>query len=154
MASIRDIDRGMLGISKLVAKLQDTTLDVGVFSDAVNTEEKDVRYVADYAITNEYGSDHIPARSFMRSTIDEQGAKWTRSLADVFMQVSANGKNIDAELYKIGAIARSDIVSKIDSNINPPNALSTIKKKGASKNKTLIDHGILRNSIEARMAKK
>jgi hypothetical protein len=154
MANVRDIDKGLKKILSSFRELTKTSLNVGVFSDAVNTKEKGASYVADYAITNEYGSKNIPERSFMRSTIDEQGNKWTNSLADVFTNVAKNNLDLNKQLYKTGAIARNDIIAKIDSNINPPNAPSTIKKKGMSKNKTLIDTGILRSSIEARIERK
>ena len=154
MANVQDIDRGMKKIMSSLGELTKTSLNVGVFSDAINSKEKDTSYVADYAITNEYGSEHIPARSFMRSTIDEQGDTWTNSLADAFMNVAKNGLNINKQLYKTGAVARNDIIDKIDSNINPPNAPSTIKKKGLLKNKTLIDTGVLRSSIEAKIERK
>lgn len=154
MANVRDIDKGLKKILSSFRELTKTSLNVGVFSDAVNSKEKGTDYVADYAITNEYGSKHIPERSFMRSTIDEQGDKWTNSLADAFLSVSKNGNDINKQLYKTGAIARNDIIAKIDNNINPPNAPSTIKKKGLTKNKTLIDTGVLRSSIEARIENK
>jgi hypothetical protein len=152
MAQVKDIDRGMNGITKLVAKLRDTALDVGVFSDAINTET--TSYVAEYAIVNEYGSGHIPERSFMRRAVDEKGEEWNKNMADMFMHLAEKGGNVDKELYKIGAQARDDIVDKICSNINPPNATATIAKKGPLKNRTLIDDGFLRRSIEARISKK
>lgn len=153
MASVKDTDKGMSGFLSAVSKLQKKTLKVGVFSDAVNNEQKGITYVADYAIANEYGTSRIPERSFMRSTIDECQDQWSKSMADVLMDITQGKKNIDTELYKIGAIARKDIIAKIGSDISPKNAPATIKKKGASKNKTLIDSGVLRSSIEARIEK-
>jgi hypothetical protein len=154
MASIQDKDKGMLSIEKMLAELRKTRINVGVFSDAINNEEKKPIYVADYAATNEYGTDKIPERSFMRSTFDEEHEKWLRQIKGVISDVTA-GKinNIDNEIYKIGAVARSDIINKIDSNINPPNAPATIRRKGIHKSKTLIDHGVLRSSIEARSSR-
>ena len=66
MANVRDIDKGLKKILSSFRELTKTSLNVGVFSDAVNTKEKDVSYVADYAITNEYGSKHIPERGSLR----------------------------------------------------------------------------------------
>jgi hypothetical protein len=154
MAVVRDTDKGMLNIQKMLKGLRKTTLSVGVFSDAVNSTGKNTSYAADYAITNEYGDDHVPERSFMRSTLDEKQEEWSKLMGDVLADTTDGKRNIEREIYKIGAIARKDIIAKIDSNINPPNAPSTLKKKGKGKNKTLIDQGVLRNSIEARIGKK
>lgn len=155
MALVEDIDRGLLNIKKVLKELKKTTLSVGVFSDSVNTKEKNVTYVADYAITNEYGSKHmnIPARSFIGSTADEQQKKWAKSLDKVWDKGVQGAQNIDRELYKIGALARRDIIAKINSNIYPPNSDATKKRKGKKKNKTLIDDGFLIKSIEARIIK-
>lgn len=43
---------------------------------------------------------------------------------------------------------RNEIVKKINSNVPPPNAPSTIKQKGSSK--TLIDTGNMVNSVDMR----
>jgi predicted molibdopterin-dependent oxidoreductase YjgC len=153
MSNIKDTDRGMSGFLKAVSELKKSSLKVGVFSDAVNNEQKGAAYVADYAIANEYGTERIPERSFLRSTIDEKHDEWSKGLSDVLMNAAKNKTSIDNELYKIGAIARSDIIDKIDSDISPKNAPATIKKKGAGKNKTLVDTGVLRSSIEARIGR-
>lgn len=155
---VRDRNLGMFNIQKMLNHLKKASLSVGIFSDAVNREGKTNAYVADYAITNEYGSENIPERSFMRSTIDEKQEEWSKLMEVTLLGAVQNKENyqqnIDKELYKIGAIARRDIIAKIDSNINPPNSPSTIKRKGNRKNKTLIDDGVLRSSIEARIGEK
>jgi hypothetical protein len=154
MASVSDKDKGMANIQKMLKELKKTNLSVGVFSDVTNTEAKPTTYVADYAIANEYGIGHIPERSFMRSTVNEKRDEWSKLLSNVFMELVQGHGNAERELYEIGGIVRKDIIAKIDSNINPPNAPSTRKKKGESKNKTLIDHGDLRRSIKARITTK
>ena len=152
MASVKDKDLGMEKIMKLLGKFKKTRINVGVFSSSINSEGKKPVYVADYATANEYGTDKVPERSFVRSTFDEKEASWSKEMENVLDAITSGKlKNIDSEIYKIGAMARTDIINKIDSNINPPNAPATIKKKGIHKNKTLIDDGILRQSIEARI---
>lgn len=154
MGRIIDIDRGMNNLRKQLQKLQKTKIKVGVFSDATNSKGKNTQYVADYAIANEYGRGNIPERSFVRSTIDEKQEKWCKLMQTTIDHITKiNNNKLDSDLYKIGEIARSDIICKIDSNINPPNAPATIKRKG-SKNKTLIDNGILRASIAAKIEQK
>jgi hypothetical protein len=152
--SVRDTDKGMHSIHKMLKDLKKMSLSVGVFSEAVNTEEKPTTYVADYAIANEYGIGHIPERSFLRSTVNEKQDEWSNLLSNLFKDAAQGKKNAEKELYEIGGIVRKDIIAKIDSNINPPNAPSTRAKKGKRKNKTLIDHGFLKRSIEARITTK
>jgi hypothetical protein len=151
---IKDKDSGLISVQKMLKGLKKMNLSVGVFSDAVNTEEKTQTYVADYAIANEYGIGHIPERSFIRSTVNEKQDEWSKLMGNVLLEAFEGKQNLDTGIYKVGAIARRDIIAKIDSNINPPNAPSTIKKKGVRKNKTLIDHGVLRSSIEAKLGMK
>ena len=159
MAVVTDKDKGMFAFQKMLKELKKTTLSVGVFSDVKNTEAKPTTYVADYAIANEYGIGHIPERSFMRSTVNEKQNEWSKLMSNVFMDVAQGKRNAEKELYEVGGIVRKDIIAKIDSNINPPNRPSTLRKKnlrnkGKRKNKTLIDHGVLKRSIEARITTK
>jgi len=141
------------GIFQSLKKLKKVSIEVGVFADSKNTKSKPVAYVADYAIANEFGTDKIPERSFIRSTTDEQESKWQNQLdkvADSLM--TATDEEFDRKLYEVGQLVRSDIIKKIDSNIPPVNAPSTKKKKlKQGKARTLIDTGILRNSIEAKI---
>lgn len=165
MAVVKDIDHGMKSIRQLIKQIKNTNIKVGVFAGAVNSKSAGksksktakTQYVADYAIANEYGHGHIPERSFIRSTVEEQKDKWSGLMSDVLYRATSGNADNQATksgIYKVGAVARSDIIAKIDSNINPPNSPATIAKKGAHKNKTLIDDGVLRTSIEARIGDK
>jgi len=141
------------GIFQSLKKLKKISLEVGVFADSKNTNSKPLTYVADYAIANEFGTEKIPKRSFMRSTADEQKTEWQDQLENVADNViNGNKQGVERKMYKVGQLARRDIIDKIDSNITPVNAPSTKKKKlKQGKNKTLIDTGILRGSIEAKV---
>lgn len=100
-------------------------------------------------IQQERGSIVIPERSFMRTTFDEKKAEWfefvKRQLNNVFEF------KIDAQtLYaRLGARMVGDIQEKITDLDAPPNAPSTISKKGSSN--PLIDSGGLRRSITFRV---
>ena len=148
---MKDIDKG---IFKSLKKLKNISLEVGVFADARNNDSGQVAFVADYAIANEFGTYDIPERSFIRSTSDEQGKKWQNAMDKVVDSVIAgvSSTNVENELYQVGQTVRRDIIEKIDSNIAPENAPATKKQKlKRSKNRTLIDSGHLRQSIEARI---
>jgi hypothetical protein len=146
---MKDIDNGIFTSLK---KLKNVTIEVGIFSDSTNNTGKKATYVADYAIANEFGTSKIPERSFVRSTADSESGKWQQSLDKIADQVITNqANNTEKAIYEAGQLVRSDIIKKIDSNIAPTNAPATSKKKlKQGKTKTLIDTGILRNSIEAR----
>ena len=154
---MKDIDKGVF---KKLKRMKKMSLEVGVFADAKNPDAAGTAYVAEYARYNEYGAKvgqkgEIPRRSFLRSTEKDQKKKWAQYLADIVNDVIATDGdvNIETELYKVGDIARKDIINKIDSNIQPKNAESTRfkKHKKGKKQKTLIDTGALRQSIEARI---
>jgi hypothetical protein len=147
---MKDIDKG---IFNSLRKLKNISLEVGVFADAKNTDDTPASYIADYALANEFGTKNIPARSFIRSSTDEQKHKWQKAMDDVLSSlIEGRDANLDNKLYEVGQIVRGDIIQKIDSNITPVNALSTQKKKlKQGKTKTLIDTGALRQSIEVRL---
>ena len=101
------------------------------------------------AAVNEFGSadGHVPERSYLRSTIDENQKKY------LDMLTKATGDTIDKgagamrrELGKVGAVATADVQRKIRDLREPPNAPSTIAKKGSDN--PLIDTGRLRQSID------
>ena len=153
---MKDIDKGFF---KKLKRMKKMSLEVGVFADAKNPDAAGTAYVAEYARYNEEGvkgkngNQRIPQRSFMRSTEKKQRKKWSAKLGNIVDKVIATDSdlNVDDELYKVGDIARKDIINKIDSNIGPENAESTKKRKGPKKTQTLIDTGALRQSIEARI---
>lgn len=87
----------------------------------------------------------IPMRSFIRSTVDEKQGDY-HAIATRLM-----GRIIRGELTKFDALSlmgqqiEKDIKRKITTLKYPPNAPSTIKKKGSSN--PLIDTGHMRSSI-------
>lgn len=153
MSNIKDKDLGLKNIKKLLKWLKNTKIKVGVFADATNTKKTDTTYVADYAIANEYGTKNIPERSFMRSSAHDNEDTWNKEMETSLINALDGGNDvIKTRLYNIGQRVRSDIIKKIDSNILPQNAPSTQKRKlKQGKNKTLVDTGALRQSIEARI---
>lgn len=81
---------------------------------------------ATVAFFNEYGTENIPPRPFMRITADTKSEAWVKALA---IRLKA-GDSVEDALHKIGGIARSHMVGVIASDVGPPNAESTIKRKG------------------------
>lgn len=103
--------------------------------------------IAGYGTYNEFGTDKIPQRSFLRSTYDEQINKWRRFIETTIksilkLDVAAPVKEWD----KLGHLAVGKVRQKLSSNIPPPNAPATVKKKGEGKT-TLFDTGALLKAI-------
>ena len=114
---------------------------------------KDSPYtVAEIAAVHEFGSSdgHIPERSYIRSTLDENRGAYLTSLAETAK--TAVDKGLPATktaLGRLGARVSADIKRKITAFDSPPNAPSTIAKKGSDN--PLIDTGTLRRAITWRV---
>lgn len=134
------------GYAKVIATIRDVAtghVTVGVHGDA--GDEQDGTPLAVVAAANEFGTETIPARSFIRSTIDESKEE-IRSVQRRALTAVVLGRITPARgLGIIGQLVQSKIQAKIASNIPPPNAPATIAKKGSSR--TLIDSGNLRQAI-------
>ncbi len=113
-------------------RIKELQITVGVFGEEA----------AEVAFYNEYGTKHIPARSFIRSTLAEHQRDIVRFYVESFQKYN------DA---KMAAAATSQyierlIVAKIASGRFTSNAPATIKKKG--RNQPLIDTGRMMNSVK------
>lgn len=142
---IKDTDKGFLAIKKALLSLKKKEIKVGILEGA-GKNAKTGTLIVDYAIANEYGTSKIPERSFMRSTYDEKQQEWNKTLDKIVSSVvEGNINDIEQKINFVGVQMVNDIKEKIDSNIPPLLAETTIKRKGSSR--TLIDTGIMRASI-------
>lgn len=143
-----DRDRGWNGQIRRLLGLGNLGVSVGVHDDA--GESEDGVPVAEYAAINEYGSDdgHVPERSFLRSTLDEQEGKYARELEKA-VDRTLDGVPLKAALLPLAQMARADVQHKIESHVPPANAPSTVKRKGHGD--TLEETGLLHDSISAKV---
>lgn len=142
---IKDTDKGFLAIKKALLKLKKKEIKVGIHEGA-GKNAKTGTLIVDYAIANEYGTNKIPERSFMRSTYEEKEKQWNKALDRIVGGiVEGDVNNIEQKISFVAEQMVNDIKDKIDSNIPPPLSEATIKRKGSSK--TLIDTGIMKTSI-------
>ena len=88
-----------------------------------------------------FGNDKIPARPWLDVGV-EQGNK---EYLDVIEEGIADGLSQDQILEQVGAIAAGYAQQYITDLDTPPNAPSTVKKKGS--NNPLIDTGAMRASV-------
>lgn len=147
-----DIDMGGKAIFKQLKNLADAQVFVGVFSDE-EPYDKDGRSVgvAQVAFWNEYGTENIPERSFIRSAFDENRVSLKKIMDDSLGELLDGRATHTKALNKAGAALRKMIKAKIIAFRSPANAPSTIAKKGFDN--PLIDTKKLLNSIEYKKMK-
>jgi hypothetical protein len=147
MAQSRVVDRD-LGYKRFIRNLEalgkaDPIIEVGV---RASTAGADLVLIA---TVNEFGSanGHVPERSFIRSTADENREKYGRlSQRAVTRGIDKGVGEFERELGKVGAVMAGDVQRKIITLSRPPNAPSTIAKKGSDS--PLVDTGRLGQSID------
>ena len=153
---VKDIDKGFKDLEKRLREFKKIVVKVGVQGRDASRLNDGVTVVT-YATANEFGTKNagrsrsvvIPERSFIRSTTDKKNY-WKKDIDAAYNSI-IDGKNTAlAAIAKVGIIARDDIIKTISDFVPPPNAESTIKKKKSSQ--TLIDTGLLRNSISYKFA--
>lgn len=150
---VADKDFGFKSFIEEIKKYKNSYIEIGLRSEVTNgspiTNDKGVN-IATYGAANEYGvPGKIPARSFIGSTIDENNDLYNSIITDGIKKIG-DGVTAGTHLTKLGIKVQSDIKVKIGSNIQPPNAPSTINKKTKGKGgntTTLIDTGTMRNAI-------
>ena len=93
-------------------------------------------YVGAYTIS-------IPPRPFFRNMIAKHAAHWP---ADIAAALRSTGMDGAAALSLVGFQIRGELQQSITDTNTPPNAPSTVRRKGF--NKPLIDTGYMRNKVD------
>jgi len=102
--------------------------------------------IIDIGIWNHFGTSRgIPERPFLTNAMRDNRSKYRDSMRTAAKLILLGQASMGAVLSKLGIMAVGDIQSEITSLNSPPNAPSTVKKKGSSN--PLIDTGQLRASI-------
>lgn len=104
--------------------------------------------VVDYAIFNEFGTEHIPARPFMRRTADTQENALRAYTQRLIPGLLGGRRTVEDTLMAVGLWYQSAMRRTIRQSPSwaRPNSEATIENKGSSV--PLIDHGVLINSID------
>ena len=84
---------------------------------------------------------NIPARPWLNPGVNSGNLEYVR----IIEKAAASGEPLDMALNKIGVVAVGLVQKYMTELRTPPNAASTIKKKGSSN--PLIDSGALRQSV-------
>lgn len=123
-------------------KLRSKRVFVGFQAGKV-TDDRGVD-MAQIAMFNELGTSDIPARPFLRKTMEDNEDDIRAFCGERMQEIAAGGTAEDA-LKKLGVYGKSLVQAKIKDGVWKPNAPSTIKKKKSDK--PLIDTGKMRQSV-------
>nr|DAE92079.1 MAG TPA: virion morphogenesis protein [Myoviridae sp. ct5xZ3] len=134
---------------KMLQQLKE--LEVRVGFQAGEATEEDGTDVCDVAIWNEFGTEHVPSRPFLRNSVDNNASKINSFLKSTKRDLVAV-KPAEQVLKEIGIFQKDLIQQEIGHGSFEPNAETTIKKKGSSK--PLIDSGRMRQSVNYVIQKK
>lgn len=136
------------GYAKLLRRLESQAkfVDIGIHS--VSGPE-----LVLIASVNEFGTTRagrgnstiIPARSFIRSTVDANRAKYNALAAQVWNKIVAGEVSMQRGLAIVGQQIETDIRLKIITLREPPNAPLTIARKGSDN--PLVDEGTMAGSV-------
>ena len=140
-------DMGWNRIRTTIRELDGAGVKVGIRARDAGRQGPDRVDVIDYAVYNEFGTEDIPSRPFMRRTADTGQTETLRVMrrwADMAMR---GQMSVPQVLGSLGEYYQMRMQATIRSARRwaAPNAPSTIEAKGSSS--PLIQHGILINSI-------
>ena len=146
-ASVRVVDRGARALlTRLRASA--TAVEVGVLGADAAKEESEGVTVADVARWAEFGIGQ-PQRRWLGGWIDENQAALLERVRIESRAVIAGDRTKPEALARLGLWIQGGIQQRIANGIEPPNAESTVERKGSST--PLIDKGQFRSSIANRV---
>ena len=143
-------------VDDLLRRMKGSHVKVGVLRGTGEHPNADSgQTVAAIAAWNEFGTETIPARPFLRTTLREN-EYYRSALLDALKAGLVRQADPSKALQLVGIRAASDIRNTIDTNDFAPNAPATVRKKSTdadkgNKDKPLIDTGILRQSIQSEL---
>lgn len=137
-----DTDRGWERIKGQAADAGRHYVQVGLQSGDVTPEGTSVVEIGAY---NEFGTDTIPERPFIRSALDQNRRQIESAQRSLWDSVVRGHMDIRRALEALGQMHQGHIQRRITEIRTPPNAPGTIRQKGSSN--PLIDTGHMRASI-------
>ncbi|MCK5603483.1 hypothetical protein KAR91_16480, partial [Candidatus Pacearchaeota archaeon] len=146
----REIDRGYKELKKQLKNLHGSSVTIGVHEGAGQypaDEAGNSPHISEVAIKNEFGGGHIPERSFMRSTLDENKEDHNTQRKKMKAGVLSGEITVNKALNKMGFRVQEQIRGKIETLRTPPNAPMTIALKPEIGDNPLIDSRLLKRSI-------
>lgn len=135
-------DHGWKRIRAQVKALDKRSVTVGLHEKDAGEREPNAVMRGYY---NEFGTENIPARPFIRGTHDEKKREWATKITRRFRSLMYG--HIDAEqfLRMVGRMSRDDIKAAVIAWSTPPNAPRTVAQKGFDD--PLIETGEMRDAV-------
>lgn len=115
----------------------------------INPSDVDIVQVAAW---NELGTSRIPARPFMKQTLENNEDEISAFTKALVQRVADGNETVESAANSLGAKVKSLMQQEIRNGEFVPNAPSTIRKKGSSH--PLIDTGTMRQSVTYVVRKK
>lgn len=145
-------DLGWLGILEQLGKAETAYVKVGFqFGSVTKSQRKGTRKkkpglsMPEIAAQNEYGTSRIPARPFMSTAVDANRGTINGYIKKQYGLILDGKTTVNKALGLIGQLMTGLIQKRIRQIVYPPNAPSTIARKGSSK--PLIDFGQMVQSV-------
>lgn len=147
MPGVKDRDHGYKGLlNRVYGTKKPPVIKVGVFDrDGDQPHGDDEVTVLEVAMWNEFGTDTIPERSFIRAWFDENRERCRTAVRKMLEGVVAGKYKREQAIELVAQRFVGEIQRRMARGIPPPNAPATIARKGSDK--PLIDTGQLRSSI-------
>ena len=140
--NVTDRDLGLKAFIRQLEVARVAEVTVGIHADKFSKGES----IAFYGSCNEFGTNDIPSRPFMRSSFDENIAAINKDIEHEVGLLAEGKSHVRLSLSIIGMKHQSRIKDTISNrNFLPKNAPSTIAKKKSQH--TLIDTGAMLNSV-------
>ncbi len=113
---------------------------IGIHEDAGQHESDNITN-AQLGAIQEFGTEHIPARPWLNPGVQSGNAEYIQMITEAIK----NQSPLKSVLEQVGVVAVGKAQLYMTQLKTPPNAASTIKRKGSSN--PLIDTGALRQSV-------
>lgn len=140
------IDRGLEQHARLARALNGRGVKFGIQADAGKDPETGADLL-DIAVYNEYGTETVPARPFMRDFAEKNGKALGQAMDRMAAAVQGGQLALDAALDQLGTFAEKHQKAHVQQSKKwaKPNAPATVKKKGSDV--PLIDQGLMVGAI-------
>lgn len=152
--ALQQIDRGWEALRSAARAVRNGNnyAKVGVLGDGKKSARRGSSLTnVDLALIQEYGTQAIPARSFIASTFESKKPELILLMTRLVPNIYAGTMTVDQMLEIVGAKLAAEMKNTIREGIAPPLSPVTIEKKGSAL--PLVDTGQLINSLTWQVVK-
>lgn len=159
-SKIKDEKSKWLALKNSIAQLDNTVVFVGIQEEDMKKPKETLdgkpstATLGEVAVYNEFGTENIPARSFIRAPWDSTNGY--EKLRDSLLKRTVEGKiSVVSALNILGSSIAKSFIKRIKDGIEPENSESTLAKKElySDSQTTLIATGQLVENIAYKIEK-